>query len=220
MTGRYVIRFDHVRGDSIRELSFELGKGATAKILFDSQEQKNELFGIVTGLRRPRAGEVTLLDRNLYALGQTERLPYFQRIGVAPEDGGLISNLKAWENLMLPVWYHRNTAAREVERDVMKIFSKLGQDENGLRRWLGRLPDQLSLSEKRSVALARAMLMQPDIMIYDSTFAGLDRETAQRLMDLTREYHAGKPGRISLYLCPDDATSARLMTDQTITLAH
>lgn len=215
-----MIRFDHVRGDSIRELSFELKQGATAKILFDSQEQKGELFGILTGLRRPRVGTVLLWGANLHALRETERLAQFQRIGVVPEDGGLVSNLKAWENLMLPVWYHHETAAREVERDVLKIFSKLGQDEDGLRRWLGRLPDQLSLPEKRSVALVRAMLMQPDILIYDSIFTGLERDTAQRLMGLTREYHAGKPGRISLYLCPDDATSVRLATDHTITLSH
>jgi phospholipid/cholesterol/gamma-HCH transport system ATP-binding protein len=215
-----MIRFDRVRGDSIRDLSFELDKGATAKIVSDSQGQKNEMFGIFTGLRRPRAGSVQLLGENLHALGETDRLACFQRIGVVPEDGGLISNLKAWENILLPAWYHRGLAARAAEPEVVKIFSQLGQDENGLRRWLGQLPDHLSLLEKRSVALARAMLMQPDIMIYDFTFAGLDRETAQRLMDLTREYHADKPGRVSVYLCPEDATTARLATDHTVTLSH
>ena len=215
-----MIRFDHVRGDAIRDLSFELGAGATAKILFDSHDQKDELFGLLTGRRRAKAGEVFLLGENLGVLAESRRLLNFQRMGVVPEGGGLISNLKAWENLMLPAWYHRGLAARSAEPEVVNIFRRLGQDEDGLRRWLGRLPDQLSLPEKRMVALTRAMLMQPDIMIYDFTFAGLERDTAQRLTDLTREYHAEKPGRISLYLCPDDAASARLTVDQNITLSH
>ncbi len=215
-----MIRFDRVRGETFGEVSFKLNAGATAKIVFDSQEQKNELFGVLTGLRRPRAGEARLLGQNLHALEETERLACFQRIGVVQEDGGLISNLKAWENLVLPAWYHHGQSAREAESDVVKLFGKLGQDEDGLRRWMGQLPDRLMLHEKRSVALARAMLIQPEIMIYDSIFAGLERTAAQRLMDMTREYHAGKPGRISLYLCADDAMSARLVADHTVTLSH
>jgi predicted ABC-type transport system involved in lysophospholipase L1 biosynthesis ATPase subunit len=215
-----MIRFDRVRGETFGEISFELTANATGKIIFASQEQKNELFGVLTGLRRPRAGEARLLGQNLHALEETERLACFRRIGVVPEDGGLISNLKAWENLVLPVWYHHSQSAREVESDVVKIFGRLGQDEDGLRRWMGQLPDRLTLHEKRSVALARAMLMRPEIMIYDSIFAGLERAAAQRLMDLTREYHAGKEGQVSLYLCADDAMSARLAADYTITLTH
>lgn len=215
-----MIRFDRVRGETFGEISFELATNATGKIIFDSQEQKKELFGVLTGLRQPRTGNVLLRGAKLHALGEREQLEQYQHIGVVPEDGGLISNLKAWENLVLPVWYHHGQSAREVERDVVKIFGRLGQDEDGLRRWMGQLPGRLTLHEKRSVALTRAMLMQPEIMIYDSIFAGLERAAAQRLMDLTREYHAGKPGRVSLYLCADDAMSARLAADHTITLTH
>jgi len=79
---------------------------------------------------------------------------------------------------------------------------------------------QLSLYERRVVALARAMLMEPDILIYDFTFAGLERDAAQQLMKLTGEFHGRKAGRVSLYLCPDDAVSARLAADSTITLTQ
>lgn len=215
-----MIRFDRVRDGSIRDLSFEFNKGASAKILFESQDRKNELFRILAGLRRPQSGAVHLLGADLYALRETRRLPYFQRIGVVPEEGGLISNLKAWENLILPAWYHRGLALSAAEREVLKIFARLDEDEKSLRAWLGSLPDRLMLQQKRSIALVRAMLMQPDIMIYDFTFARLDREASQRLMTLAREFHGEKPGRISVYLCPDDAVSARLATDQTITLTH
>src|SRR4030067_1513946 len=140
-----MIRFDRVRVETVGEISCELQAGATARIIFDSQEQNNELFGVLTGLRRPRAGEVRLLDRNLHALEETGRLACFQRVGVVPEDGGLISNLQAWENLMLPAWYHHGLTAGNAEPEVVQIFQRLGQGETSLRRWLRPPPGALSL---------------------------------------------------------------------------
>ena len=215
-----MIRFDHVTKGLVRNLSFDLDRGGTAKILFDSEDRKNLFFGMLAGRQRPETGKVLFFGEDLFAHGENERVALFQRIGVVPADGGMISNLKAWENLLLPAWYHHGMTAQEAERPVAEIFEQLGPGEAGLKQRMGELPDRLSLYERRVVALARAMLMEPDILIYDFTFAGLERETAQRLMRLTGEFHGRKAGRVSLYLCPDDAVSARLAVDSTITLTQ
>jgi phospholipid/cholesterol/gamma-HCH transport system ATP-binding protein len=215
-----MIRFEHVTRGPIRNLSFELDRGGTAKILFDSEDRKNQFFRLLAGRRRPETGKILFFDEDLFAREEDERVALFQRIGVVPADGGMISNLKAWENLLLPAWYHRGLTAEQAERPVAEIFDQLGPGETGLKQRMGELPDRLSLYERRVVALARAMLMEPDILIYDFTFTGLERDAAQRLMKLTSEYHGRKAGRVSLYLCPDDAVSARLTADQIITLAH
>ena len=213
-----MIRFERVTKGLFRNLSFDLDSGSSAKILFDSEDRKNILFGLLAGLRRPEAGKVLFFGEDLFAHEEKERLALFQRIGVVPAHGGLISNLKAWENLLLPAWYHRGLTAEQAERPVAEIFDQLGPGETGLKQRMGELPGQLSLYERRVVALARAMLMEPDILIYDFTFTGLERDAAQRLMKLTGEFHGRKAGRVSLYLCPDDAVSARLAADNTITL--
>jgi phospholipid/cholesterol/gamma-HCH transport system ATP-binding protein len=215
-----MIRFERVTKGPVRNLSFDLDSGGSAKMLFDSEDRKNILFGLLAGLQRPEAGKVLFFGEDLFAHEEKERLVLFQRIGVVPAHGGLISNLKAWENLLLPAWYHRGLTAEQAERPVAEIFDQLEPGEAGLKQRMGELPGQLSLYERRVVALARAMLMEPDILIYDFTFTGLERDTAQRLMKLTGEFHGRKAGRVSLYLCPDDAVSARLMADQTINLAH
>ena len=215
-----MIRFDHVTRGPISNLSFELDRGGTAKILFDSEDRKNQLFRLLAGRRRPETGKILFFGEDLFARAEDERVALFQRIGVVPADGGMISNLKAWENLLLPAWYHRGLTAEQAERPVTAIFEQLGEGEAGLKQRMGELPDRLSLYERRVVALARAMLMEPDILIYDFTFAGLDRDAAQQLMRLTGEYHGRKAGRVSLYLCPDDAVSARLAVDSTITLTQ
>jgi predicted ABC-type transport system involved in lysophospholipase L1 biosynthesis ATPase subunit len=215
-----MIRFESVTKGSVRNLSFDLDPGSTAKILFDSEDRKNLVFGLLAGLQRPEAGKVLFFDEDLFAHEEDVRLALFRRIGVVPAHGGLISNLKAWENLLLPAWYHRGLTAEQAERPVAEIFDQLEPGEAGLKQRMGELPGQLSLYERRVVALARAMLMEPDILIYDFTFAGLERDAAQQLMKLTGEFHGRKAGRVSLYLCPDDAVSARLATDSTITLTH
>ena len=215
-----MIRFDHVTKGPVRNLSFDLDRGGTAKILFDSEDRKNLFFGLLAGRQRPETGKVLFFGEDLYARGENARLALFRRIGVVPADGGMISNLKAWENLLLPAWYHRGLTAQEAERPVAEIFEQLEPGGVGLKQRMGQLPGQLSLYERRVVALARAMLMEPDILIYDFTFAGLERDAAQQLMKLTGEFHGRKTGRVSLYLCPDDAVSARLAVDSTITLTQ
>jgi predicted ABC-type transport system involved in lysophospholipase L1 biosynthesis ATPase subunit len=215
-----MIRFERVTKGPVRNLSFNFESGGTAKILFDSEDRKNILFGLLAGLQRPEAGRILFFGEDLFAHEENERLALFRRIGVVPAHGGLISNLKAWENLLLPAWYHRGLTAEQAERPVAEIFDQLGPGETGLKQRMGELPGQLSLYERRVVALARAMLMEPDILIYDFTFTGLERDAAQRLMKLTGEFQGRKAGRVSLYLCPDDAVSARLAADSTITLTQ
>ena len=215
-----MIRFERVTKGPVRNLSFDFESGGTAKILFDSEDRKNILFGLLAGLQRPEAGKVLFFGEDLFAREENERLALFQRIGVVPAHGGLISNLKAWENLLLPAWYHRGLTAEQAERPVAEIFDQLEPGEAGLKQRMGELPGQLSVYERRVVALARAMLMEPDILIYDFTFTGLERDAAQRLMKLTDEFQGRKAGRVSLYLCPDDAVSARLAADSTITLTQ
>ena len=215
-----MIRFERVTKGPVRNLSFNFESGGTAKILFDSEDRKNLLFGLLAGLRRPEAGKVLFFGEDVFAHEENERLALFQRIGVVPAHGGLISNLKAWENLLLPAWYHHGLTAEQAERPVAEIFDQLEPGEAGLKQRMGELPGQLSLYDRRVVALARAMLMEPDILIYDFTFTGLERDAAQRLMKLTGEFHGRKAGRVSLYLCPDDAVSARLAADNTITLTQ
>jgi len=110
-----MIRFDHVTRGPIRNLSFELDRGGTAKILFDSEDRKNQFFRLLTGRRRPETGKILFFGEDLFAHEEDERVALFQRIGVVPADGGMISNLKVWENLLLPAWYHRGLTAQQAE---------------------------------------------------------------------------------------------------------
>ena len=182
------------------------------------QEEREQLWNLLTGLQSPRRGHVRLVGQDLYALGEHERLVLFQRVGVVSHDGGLISNLKVWENIVLPLWYHRGTAAPEIEQRVVALFRELGLEDEALLGLMRRLPDQLSAVERRWVATVRAMLMEPDIMFYDAPFIGVEREAAARLLRLMVQFHRAHAERVSVFLLPDEPFSERVPADTTIAL--
>ncbi|MEK7206681.1 MAG: ATP-binding cassette domain-containing protein [Pseudomonadota bacterium] len=215
-----MIRFDRVSAGTLRAVSFEIASGTSAKILSSSADQMSELFAVCSGVRRPDTGHVYMVDNDIYALPPDARIPFFRRIGMVPENGGLISNLKTWENLILPAWYHGTRPPADMESEVLALFREAGCNEEQVQNLMRKRPDELTKYEKRLVAVIRSILMDPDILIYDSLLTGLDREAAGRLLKLVQDFHHKKPGRVSVYLCPEDTAAARIHTDQTVTLKN
>lgn len=96
---------------------------------------------------------------------------------IVPHNGGLISNLQVWENIVLPVQYHAIELAGTLEDNVVRVLLQCGlADESAVSDLLLKRPDQLSLLEKRLVGFVRAMLMSPELIIYDALNEGLSRK--------------------------------------------
>lgn len=220
MSDALVLRAEQLSTRFLRDLSLAVPAGGVCKLLVSSRDRRNELVALLTGLAAPASGRLWLLGHDLYGLNEAQRIGLFRRVGVVLEDGGLITNLKAWENILLPALYHHGKTAADVEPQVIALFQELYPGEPDLRRVMGRLPDQLSLYEKRLVALVRAFLLDPELMLYDFLLSGVDRDSASRLLAATERFHAARAGRVSVYVCGDDAASARIKADQTIELEH
>jgi ABC-type transporter Mla maintaining outer membrane lipid asymmetry ATPase subunit MlaF len=220
MSDSSLLRAERLSTRFLRDLSFAVAPGSVCKLLVPSRDRRNELVALLTGLTPPASGRLLLLGEDLYGLDEAQRIALFRRVGVVLEDGGLITNLKAWENVLLPSMYHHGKTAADVEPRVVALFQELYPGEQDLQRLMGKLPDQLTLYEKRLVALARAFLLDPELMLYDFLVAGVDRDSVTRLLTATERFHAARPGRVSVYLCGDDAASARIKADQTIELEH
>lgn len=212
------LQLEDVTAGSLRAFSCDVAPGQIARFMCAVQEQREQCWTLLTGSQPPRRGRVRVAGQDLYALRGPERLALFQRVGVVPHDGGLISNLKVWENIVLPVWYHRGTDAAQVETSVVAVFRQFGLGNDSIRGLMQRLPDQLSAVERRWVAAARAMLMEPDIMIFDAPFTGVEREAAARLLRWTVEFHRARAERVSVFLLPDEPISERVPADVTIAL--
>jgi ABC-type polar amino acid transport system ATPase subunit len=101
---------------------------------------------------------------------------------------------------------------------VLARLAALGLDERAVTELMPKLPGQLTTAQRRLIALTRAMLMEPDLMIYEDLIAGLERESVSRWLAATSDFQRAAPGRASLYLCPDDAVSERIRADRVVRL--
>ncbi len=200
-------------------VSFEAPGGSVA-VMVTGAAEKTILLDTILGLRRPNRGKVLVLDTDVYSVPEKRRLEIYRRVGTVLESGGLISNLKVWENIALPVWYHAGRRPRELEGEVVRLAEQMGMSPSYLADLMKRLPGPLPAHEKRKVGLIRTLLTAPDLIIYDSIFDGLDAETTGRLARLTQDFQGDKAGRTSLYVTNNPLSVAGISADHTMRLSE
>ena len=125
-------------------------------------------------------------------------------VAIVAARGGLIGNLKVWENLVLPIAYCGEARLDELEARAEGLFRELGVLRERFAELCALLPDRLSEFERRLAAFVRAMLAEPEIMVYDGLFDGLTRaeiESATRFDQLFRLHF---PFRTAIYVDAED----------------
>ncbi len=126
---------------------------------------------------------------------------------VAPR-GGLVGNLKVWENLVLPIAYHENERGAapldEFEPRAEGLFRELGILRERFAELCALLPDRLTEFERRLTAFVRAMLAEPEIMLYDGLFDGLTRAEIETATRFDRLFRLHFPFRTALYVDAED----------------
>ena len=149
--------------------------------------RKNELVAAVLDLQ-PRSGaRLFVLRTEVGALAEPERQALLARIGFVPADGGLISSLNGWENITLPVAYHAPQRIPELFDEVQELLEDLGGVDDSVLR---KLPEEMTLYEKRLVAYVRALLEKPALLLVETAAAGLGPTKRRRTARFAEAYHA------------------------------
>lgn len=208
-----MLALEDVSAGPLTGLTLALAPGQSARITLTSLDAKERLFGLLAGHQPPDKGRVRLFGQDLHALPEAERLRLYRRVGIVPEQGGLISNLKVWENILLPAGYHQGLDAATADRRVVSLWREIDPEAADLRLLMGQLPSALSLAERRRVALVRALLPEPELLVYDFLSSGVEAGAAATWYALTQRFQGARPGRVSVYLCPDDRVSETIRTD-------
>ncbi|HAK89036.1 MAG TPA: hypothetical protein DHV16_04455 [Nitrospiraceae bacterium] len=208
-----MIRLENITTEDFNDLSFRIQEGSVHKIITNSDYENKRLLNVILGLERPEHGRVFLFDKEVYSLSEEELNRIFVRTGTVLKDGGLISNLKVWENIVLPVWYHSGKKPTDVEEKAVQRLRDAGMDISHLEEMMGELPGPLPVHEKRLLGFVRSALMDPDLMIYDSVFEGLSPEMSERFIKLTEKFHSEKTGRTSVYITPDEQSVKGIKED-------
>ncbi|MDD2700566.1 MAG: hypothetical protein PHH36_04940 [Sideroxydans sp.] len=140
----------------------------------------------------------------LIVRSETQRAAVLNALGaqagvvIAPHNGGLISNLRVWENIILPVQYHGIELSDGLEAHVTTLLDQCGMsDETLMSALMLKLPDQLTLYEKRLVGFVRAMLMEPEFIVYDGLNEGLSHKELQLESKFEQVFRMHFPHRTS-----------------------
>ncbi len=114
---------------------------------------------------------------------------------VVGADGGLISNLSVGENIALPAEFHRVGSAADRESRLRELSGRFGVDGASIRTLEDAYPARLTPLQKRLAGFLRAMLMEPELMVFDSLLEGISRAHAARLREFKRIFHLYFPFR-------------------------
>lgn len=208
-----MIKLEDITTEEFSSVYTDIKEGSLCKVIVNSDHERKILLDTILGIRRPIKGRCVLLGRDIYSISEKEYYNVFKGVGIVWRDGGLISNLKVWENIILPVWYHTGRIKEETEKRIIEIFNEMGIDTTNLYNYMKTLPGPLPRHEKMFINLLRVMLMEPDLMIYDSILEGLNPEMMKRLANLTVRFHMGKTGRTSVYISSHEESLQYIKAD-------
>ena len=168
-----------------RDLNFAIATGEIFVIMGGSGCGKSTLLRHLIGLKEPAAGRVLHRGASFWEAGPAERDALMRRCGVLYQSGGLWSSMTLAENIALPLQEYTKLSREDI-RDV--VATKLGLV--GLAGFGDFYPAEISGGMQKRAGLARAMALDPDVLLLDEHSSGLDPLSARRLDDLILELRA------------------------------
>jgi phospholipid/cholesterol/gamma-HCH transport system ATP-binding protein len=150
-------------------LDLTVPRGRITAVMGPSGTGKTTLLRLLTGQSFPASGSVRVLGQDVGALSRRELFALRRRMGMLFQNGALLTDLNVFENVAFPVREHARLPEPVLRRLVLMKLEAVG-----LRGAEALMPQELSGGMARRVALARAIVMDPEVLIYDEPFVGLD----------------------------------------------
>ncbi|MEN9335542.1 MAG: hypothetical protein RLZZ500_529 [Bacteroidota bacterium] len=173
----------------LQNLNLEVFPGEQVVLLGRSGSGKSVALKCIAGLTKVDAGSVYLLGQNITAYGEKELNPLRKKIGFLFQNAALYDSMSVEENLAFTLRHHDSSITNHKMNQRIKIVL----ENVKLPQALHVMPADLSGGMKKRIGLARALIINPEVMLYDEPTAGLDTRTAQEIIDLMlrikSEYH-------------------------------
>ncbi len=150
-------------------ISLEIYKGETFVIMGGSGCGKSTFLRHLTGALKPDSGRVSILGKDLSTLKEDDLDAVKKKIGMSFQSSALFDSMTVGDNVALPLKEHA-----KLDKSVIDIVVKMKLEMVGLRGFEDLMPSQLSGGMRKRVGLARAIVMDPEIVFYDEPTAGLD----------------------------------------------
>jgi phospholipid/cholesterol/gamma-HCH transport system ATP-binding protein len=203
------------RGDRaiFKNLNCTIAAGKITAIMGPSGTGKTTLLRLIGGQLQPDEGQVLLFGENIARLNRKQLNQLRARMGVLFQSGALFTDLSVFENVAFPLREHMNLSADKLYN---KVLLKL--EDVGLRGARNLMPAQLSGGMARRVALARAVAMDPEMILYDEPFAGQDPIAMAVLQRLIKSLNSQM--QLTSVLVSHDIAEACAIADEVILLGE
>jgi phospholipid/cholesterol/gamma-HCH transport system ATP-binding protein len=196
----------------LRDFSLTLSKGENVVVLGRSGSGKSVLIKCIIGLIQPDSGTISVLGQDMSDIRSRELDEVRSRMGFLFQSNALYDSMTVRENLEFPLRRHRrNMSENEVGRLVGEALANVG-----LPHTAEMMPSELSGGMRKRIALARTIILQPEIILYDEPTTGLDPITAKEISDLIVEL--GKKYHTSSIIISHDMNCVKRVAEKIVML--
>ncbi len=189
-------------------ISLAVSRGETLAVLGRSGTGKSVLLRLIIGLEKPDSGSVHIFDRDITGLGLDQLGEIRMKMGFLFQHAALYDSLTVEQNVAFPLRHHRKTMSKSEQRDrVMQLLAEVGMEGH-----LEKMPSDISGGMQKRVGLARALALEPDILLLDEPTAGLDPISAAEIDDLVLKLQAEH--HMASIVVTHDLHSAKTIADR------
>lgn len=191
-------------------LTLALKKGETIGLLGRSGTGKSVLLRSIIGLEQIDEGEILFHGKRLDCLSEQELYPVRTKISYSFQNAALFDSISVFENLAYPLFEHTNLTEEEVENKVMESLEMVNLTESR-----NLMPSDLSGGMQKRIGMARSMILNPEILLFDEPTAGLDPVNIEMVIETIEKF---KTRGISGILVTHDIVTAKRVCDRILIL--
>lgn len=187
----------------LQGIDIDVNKGENVIVLGQSGSGKSVLFKMITGFLQPDEGTVTVMGNDVASLSKGNLMKLRKQIGLSFQNSALYDSMTIWENIEFALTRHfKKISETEVETRIMSMLKTVG-----LEHTYKNMPADLSGGQKKRIGIARALVLEPDIMLYDEPTAGLDPVTSGEINELIN--HVQEKFKTTSLIITHDLTCAK-----------
>ncbi len=196
----------------LRDIELSIPRGQTLAIIGESGCGKTVLLKTLVGLVKPHSGRVWFDGQDLATLDDHQLTAVRQRMGFVFQNAALFDSMTILQNVAFPLQQHRELSDDEIEAQVMQRLAEVGLPPDVA----AKRPSELSGGMRKRVGLARALIMEPELLVYDEPTTGLDPIMSDVINELILETRRRFP--VTSIVVTHDMHTARKVADRVLML--